>query len=69
MFADPHTAYARTLEFLGLRKHTAVYEVHNARSYPPIDADGVSFLNERLGASNERLVEMLGSDFDFRRND
>lgn len=69
MFADPHTAYTRTLEFLGLRKHTAIYEVHNARSYPPIDADAVSFLNERLSASNELLVEMLGTGFDFRRHD
>jgi hypothetical protein len=69
MFSDAHGAYTRTLDFLGLRKHTAVYEVHNARSYPPIDSDAAKFLGERLGDSNERLVEMLGADFDFRRHD
>ncbi len=69
MFADPHTAYTRTLEFLGLPRHTAVYEVHNARSYPPIDDDATRFLDARLAESNERLVDMLGTDFDFRRRD
>lgn len=69
MFADPHTAYSQTLDFLGLRKHTAKYDVHNARSYPPIDAPALGFLNHNLGDSNERLVTMLGPEFDFRRRD
>lgn len=68
MFADPHTVYARTLDFLGLPAHRATYEVHNARSYQKIDSDAEAFLNARFAESNERLVEMLGAEFDFRRH-
>jgi hypothetical protein len=67
LFAEPAEVYAATLSFLGLTPHDATYEVHNARSYSKIDPATEAWLAERFGESNELLVEMLGSDFDFRR--
>jgi hypothetical protein len=67
LFETPGEAYAETLSFLGLASHDAEYEVHNARSYSKIDPALEAELNRRFSASNDRLVAMLGSDFDFRR--
>ncbi len=67
LFAEPAVAYAKSLSFLGLTPHTATYEVHNARSYSKIDPSVETWLAERFGESNERLVTLLGSEFDFRR--
>jgi len=66
LFAEPAATYLQTLSFLGLRSYKATFEVHNARSYAKIASADERFLTERFAASNERLVEMLGSDFDFR---
>ena len=54
-------------DFLGLAPFDAVYEVHNARSYPAIESDLAAYLGDKFAASNDRLVELLGPDFDFRR--
>jgi len=67
LFGDPATAYAATLSFLGLAPHHTKFEVHNARSYSKIEPEIEARLSQRFGESNERLVEMLGPDFDFRR--
>jgi hypothetical protein len=67
LFAEPAAVYAEVLSFLGLAPHDASYEVHNARTYSKIEPKTESWLVERFAASNERLVSMLGSDFDFRR--
>ncbi len=67
LFGDPASAYASTLSFLGLPPHDANFEVHNARSYSKISPQIEARLTERFGASNERLVTMLGPAFDFRR--
>ena len=67
MFSDPAAVYAETLEFLGLPDYTAEYEVHNAHSYSKIEPDIEARLVERFADSNQRLVTMLGDDFDFRR--
>ena len=67
MFSHPAEVYAETLSFLGLRPFDAVYEVHNARSYSKIEPEVASWLDEKFAASNDRLVELLGPDFDFRR--
>ena len=67
LFTQPAAAYARTLAFLGLCPHEASYEVHNARSYSKIEPATESWLADKFADSNERLVEMLGTDFDFRR--
>jgi hypothetical protein len=68
LFGDPSTVFAQTLAFLGLEPFEAVYEVHNARSYAPIEPQAATWLNERFAGSNERLVELLGEAFDFRRD-
>jgi hypothetical protein len=68
LFGDPATTYGTTLSFLGLAPHEASYEVHNARSYSKLEPSLESWLSERFGESNERLVEMLGPRFDFRRD-
>jgi hypothetical protein len=67
LFSDPAVTYAQTLSFLGLSPHEATYEVHNARSYSKITPDEESYLAAKFAESNERLVEMLGPEFDFRR--
>jgi hypothetical protein len=67
MFSDPAAVYRDTLAFLGLRPFDAVYEVHNARSYPAIDPELAAYLADKFAASNDRLVELLGGEFDFRR--
>ncbi len=67
LFAEPAATYARTLDFLGLSPFEANYEVHNARAYSKIEPDTERWLADRFGESNERLVTMLGEDFDFRR--
>jgi hypothetical protein len=67
LFAEPAQTYARTLSFLELSPHTATYEVHNARSYSKIEPATESWLALKFGESNERLVSMLGLEFDFRR--
>lgn len=67
MFAEPADVYAETLAFLGLSPFEATYEVHNARSYSKIEPHVEQWLDEKFAASNDRLVEMLGPDFDFRR--
>ena len=67
LFTEPARTYAETLAFLGLTPHQASYEVHNARKYDKITPDEEAWLAERFRDSNERLVEMLGPDFDFRR--
>lgn len=67
LFAEPGAVYAETLQFLGLSAFEAVYEVHNARSYPAIDAGLAEWLDQQFAASNARLVELLGPAFDFRR--
>lgn len=67
MFSEPAAVYAETLSFLGLKPFDAVYEVHNARSYSKIEPAIASWLGEKFADSNERLVELLGPDFDFRR--
>jgi hypothetical protein len=67
LFTDPAGAYGETLSFLGLPAHEASYEVHNARSYSKIEPETESWLAKRFQESNDQLVEMLGSEFDFRR--
>jgi len=67
LFSDPAATYSQTLAFLGLSEYHATYEVHNGRSYPEIAPAEEEFLGERFAESNERLVEMLGSEFDFLR--
>ena len=67
LFTAPASAYAATLAFLGLTPHEAIYEVHNARSYSKIAPSTEAWLAERFVESNQRLVEMLGPEFDFRR--
>jgi len=67
LFATPGDVYAETLSFLGLASQDAEYEVHNARSYSKMDPALEAELDIRFSASNDRLVSMLGSDFDFRR--
>lgn len=67
LFGEPAKVYARTLDFLGLPAHEANYEVHNARSYSKIEPATEAWLADRFADSNERLVAMLGDDFDFRR--
>lgn len=67
LFTEPARAYAASLEFLGLEPFTAQYEVHNARAYSKIQPETEQLLAERFATSNERLVEMLGTEFDFRR--
>ena len=67
LFGDPASAYAETLSFLGLAPNDANFEVHNARSYSKIEPEVEARLAERFSDSNERLVEMLGPKFDFRR--
>jgi hypothetical protein len=67
LFSDAAGVYRDTLSFLGLSPFDAVYEVHNARSYPAIEPELATYLGEKFAASNERLVELLGTDFDFRR--
>lgn len=67
LFSDPAVTYAQTLSFLGLSPYEATYEVHNARSYSKITPDEESYLAAKFAESNERLVEMLGPEFDFRR--
>ena len=67
LFSDAAGVYRDTLAFLGLRPFEAVYEVHNARSYPAIEPDLAAYLGDKFAESNERLVDMLGADFDFRR--
>jgi len=68
MFSQPAAVYAETLSFLGLRPFEAVYEVHNARKYPTIEPEIAAWLADKFAASNARLVELLGPDFDFRRD-
>lgn len=67
LFQDPASTYAQTLSFLGLAPFEATYEVHNARSYSKIAPAEEAYLAEKFAGSNEKLVEMLGPDFDFRR--
>lgn len=67
LFGDPGGVFQQTLTFLGLQPFDAVYEVHNARSYPAIEPELAAYLDDKFAASNERLVELLGPDFDFRR--
>lgn len=67
LFAEPSTAFSRTLSFLGLAPFEANYEVHNARQYSKIGPDEERWLADRFGESNERLVQLLGPEFDFRR--
>jgi hypothetical protein len=67
MFEDPASVYAETLAFLDLAPFEAVYEVHNARSYPKLDPHLHSWLDEQFAESNTELVELLGPEFDFRR--
>ena len=68
LFGDPAAVYGETLAFLGLRPHETTYEVHNARSYASIDPRIKAQLGAEFSASNEALVEMLGPEFDFRRD-
>ncbi len=67
LFSDPATTYRQTLSFLGVPEYEATYEVHNARSYSKISPAEEAYLAERFAESNERLVELLGPEFDFRR--
>ena len=67
LFTEPAKAYARTLDFLGLDRHDANYDVHNARSYSKIEPATEAWLADKFADSNERLIDMLGADFDFRR--
>lgn len=67
LFTEPAATFARTLSFLGLSPFEANYEVHNARAYSKIEPETERWLAERFAESNERLVTMLGADFDFRR--
>ena len=67
LFGEPAAVYAETLRFLGLPPHEAVYERHNARSYTPIEPHVASWLDDKFRESNAKLVEMLGPDFEFRR--
>jgi hypothetical protein len=67
LFTRPAEAYAETLAFLGLPEFEANYEVHNARKYDKITPETEAWLAERFADSNERLVELLGPEFDFRR--
>jgi hypothetical protein len=68
LFSEPAAVYAETLSFLGLRPFETTYEVHNARSYSKIDPTIEAWLAERFETSNQRLIEILGPDFTFRRN-
>lgn len=67
MFEDPSTVFMETLDFLGLPRWEARYEVHNARSYPKLDPHLQDWLDQQFAESNEALVQLLGLDFDFRR--
>jgi Sulfotransferase domain len=67
LFAKPDEVFHEVLQFLGLSPCAATYEVHNSRSYPPLDPDVEAWLEAHFAASNERLVELLGAEFDFRR--
>lgn len=69
LFAEPAAVYAETLSFLGLEPFDTTYEVHNARSYSKIEPHTEAWLAERFQASNQRLIEILGSDFEFRRRE
>jgi Sulfotransferase domain len=66
MFSSPAEVYAETLSFLGLAPFQTTYEVHNARSYSKIEPAVEQWLGQQFAESNERLVELLGADFDFR---
>jgi hypothetical protein len=67
LFTEPANAYARTLSFIGLEPHSARFEVHNARAYSKIEPATAQRLATTFETSNERLFEMLGDGFDFRR--
>ncbi len=69
MFEQPSAVFQETLSFLGLAPYEAVYEVHNARSYPKLDPHLQAWLDNEFAESNEELVELLGPDFDFRHRD
>ena len=67
LFAAPAQVYAETLSFLELAPFETTYEVHNARSYSKIEPHVQQWLSEQFALSNERLVNILGPDFEFRR--
>lgn len=67
LFAAPAQVYAETLSFLELAPFETTYEVHNARSYSKIEPHVQQWLSEQFAQSNERLVNILGPDFEFRR--
>ncbi|MDW3214189.1 MAG: sulfotransferase domain-containing protein [Ilumatobacteraceae bacterium] len=67
LFTEPSEAYSKTLEFLGLSPFSAQFRVHNARTYEGIEPATEQRLARLFDESNERLVEMLGAEFDFRR--
>jgi hypothetical protein len=68
LFGEPAAVYAETLQFLGLEPFETTYEVHNARSYSKIDPQIEGWLAERFAASNQRLIEILGPEFEFGRH-
>ena len=68
LFEQPDVAWSKTLDFLGLAPFDIPFTVHNAHSYDALEPEAREFLESRLADSNQRLVEMLGPDFDFSRH-
>jgi len=63
LFADPGAAYARVLEFVGLRPHTLpAYPAYTRRQPgPPLRDDTRAALRERFRPDIERLTAVVGA--------
>ena len=63
LFEEPDAAFRTTLDFLGLSPFTASYDTYNARDYPPMSPDTLTWLTGEFAGSNERIIELLGPEF------
>jgi Sulfotransferase domain len=66
-FADPHPAYQRVLEFLGLPAFPATFTPQNARPRAPMPASLRAALEEHFRPYDERLAVWLGREPSWRR--
>lgn len=68
LFGNPDQAFARVCEFLRVPVVSVQnYKVHNQGRYPDLDPKIVADLRARYHRPNERVVALLGEEFDFNR--
>jgi hypothetical protein len=67
-YEDPQQVFDQALAFVGLPAFTLTSrEQHNACRYPDLDDDVRRRLEEYYAEPNERLSELLGIEFGWRK--